>query len=553
MGLKFNPLSLMGFDIAGAAAGAVTWTGSVATEAALSTTGNTDGDAKVALDTDYIWIWDASTSRWINQGIKAAALGSTPGSQGYSLDYVNVASNRRELRLTLQPADATNPGAVTTGAQTLAGSKTFSSVVNANGGIDVTATGGTDSLNIGFTNADVINIGRSGATVNVIGTTAYQDVTNYEVEDKNITINKGGSAASATAAGLDVEENAVITGYVNTAADRNSWELKAPNTAGVAVITPGAGGITLNQTSHNPVTLGTANGLSLSTQALSLQAASGSQPGALASADWTTFNNKQAAGNYITALTGDVTASGPGSVASTIAAGVIVNSMVSGSAAIDFSKMVAIGSGQIILGSAGTVPTPTTVTGDITINSGGTTAISSGVIVNDDVNASAAIAVSKLAAMTASRAVVSDGSGFISPATTTATEIGYVNGVTSAIQTQLDTKATKSAGDIAETSFSVANNQSSVANVTGLAFANGSVRSFKAHVSVQIDATSDLFEVFSLIGIQRGADWALSYEGAGDTSGIAFSITNAGQVQYTSLDYTGFASATAKFRAEVTV
>jgi len=39
-----------------------------------------------------------------------------------------------------------------------------------------------------------------------------------------------------------------------------------------------------------------------------------------------------------------------------------------------------------------------------------------------------------------SRAVVSDGSGKIAAATTTATEIGYVNGVTSAIQTQLNAK-----------------------------------------------------------------------------------------------------------------
>lgn len=41
--------------------------------------------------------------------------------------------------------------------------------------------------------------------------------------------------------------------------------------------------------------------------------------GYLSSADWSTFNGKQASGNYITALTGDVTASGPGSVAATLA------------------------------------------------------------------------------------------------------------------------------------------------------------------------------------------------------------------------------------------
>jgi len=61
-------------------------------------------------------------------------------------------------------------------------------------------------------------------------------------------------------------------------------------------------------------------------------------------------------------------------------------------------------------------------------------------IANANIAAAAAIAVNKLAALTASRAVVSDGSGFLAAATTTSTEIGYVNGVTSAIQTQLDAK-----------------------------------------------------------------------------------------------------------------
>jgi len=61
-------------------------------------------------------------------------------------------------------------------------------------------------------------------------------------------------------------------------------------------------------------------------------------------------------------------------------------------------------------------------------------------IVNADVNSSAAIAYSKLAALTASRALQSSASGFIEAATTTATELGYVNGVTSAIQTQINSK-----------------------------------------------------------------------------------------------------------------
>ena len=61
-------------------------------------------------------------------------------------------------------------------------------------------------------------------------------------------------------------------------------------------------------------------------------------------------------------------------------------------------------------------------------------------IVNADISAGAAIVYSKLAALTASRALVSDGSGFVSAGAVTATELGYVSGVTSAIQTQLNAK-----------------------------------------------------------------------------------------------------------------
>jgi hypothetical protein len=106
-----------------------------------------------------------------------------------------------------------------------------------------------------------------------------------------------------------------------------------------------------------------------------------------------------------------------------------------------------------------------------------------------------------------------------------------------------------SAGDISETSFSMANNVTVAANVTSLAFANGTVRSFEALVSVQIDATADLFEVFKLHGIQKGASWDMSVESTGDNSQVVFTITAAGQVQYTSGNVAGFVSGTMKFRA----
>lgn len=52
---------------------------------------------------------------------------------------------------------------------------------------------------------------------------------------------------------------------------------------------------------------------------ISQSAASALSNGYLTSSDWSTFNSKQPAGNYITALTGEVTATGPGSVTATIA------------------------------------------------------------------------------------------------------------------------------------------------------------------------------------------------------------------------------------------
>jgi len=97
--------------------------------------------------------------------------------------------------------------------------------------------------------------------------------------------------------------------------------------------------------------------------------------------------------------------------------------------------------GTIYLGNGSNVATEVTLSGDITMTNAGVTSISAGVVVDADVNASAAITLSKLAATTANRALVSDASGFIVASAVTDTEIGYLDGVTSALQTQLDAKA----------------------------------------------------------------------------------------------------------------
>ena len=67
--------------------------------------------------------------------------------------------------------------------------------------------------------------------------------------------------------------------------------------------------------------------------------------------------------------------------------------------------------------------------------------LASNAVVNASVASGAAIAFSKMEDLTASRALVSDANGDVSVSAVTSTEIGYVDGVTSNIQTQLDTKA----------------------------------------------------------------------------------------------------------------
>ncbi len=89
--------------------------------------------------------------------------------------------------------------------------------------------------------------------------------------------------------------------------------------------------------------------------------------------------------------------------------------------------------------------------------------------------------------------------------------------------------------------FSSANN-SGAADVTGLIFTPSTDRGGKVLLSVFIDATSDLAAEFTLDVIQKAASFEISSEYLGDSSGIVFSITSGGQVQYTSTNETGFSS-----------
>lgn len=122
----------------------------------------------------------------------------------------------------------------------------------------------------------------------------------------------------------------------------------------------------------------------------------------------------------------------------------------------DDLKMATNTSGHILVGD-GTSYNPVAVSGDVTIASSGAITIAndaveqamiaddavgadqlaSDAVVNASIASGAAIAFSKMANLTASRALVSDANGDVSVSAVTPTELGYLDGVTSAIQTQL--------------------------------------------------------------------------------------------------------------------
>jgi hypothetical protein len=113
---------------------------------------------------------------------------------------------------------------------------------------------------------------------------------------------------------------------------------------------------------------------------------------------------------------------------------------------------------------------------------------------------------------------------------------------------------TPSAGDIIkERSFSAANTVVSPVNVSGFAFDSEVVRSFESNVSVAVDATSPLFAVYRLVGIQKSGSWSLNVSFVGDIiTPLQFSIDNTGQIQYTSGTFDGWVSTTMKFKALTT-
>lgn len=107
-----------------------------------------------------------------------------------------------------------------------------------------------------------------------------------------------------------------------------------------------------------------------------------------------------------------------------------------------------------------------------------------------------------------------------------------------------------------ETSFTIANNQSSPSDVTALVFDGSEVRSFEVDYQIYRNTTgggaTELAERGKLLAVYSSvaASWEMTQAPVVGSAGVTFTITTAGQIQYTSTNITGTPDTSAmKFQA----
>ncbi len=202
---------------------------------------------------------------------------------------------------------------VSAGFQTTATNATY---IGANSGQQAS---GNSQVGIGLnsmrsaTGAMSIGLGQesghssTGAHTLYIGDTT-QDATAYAINTVVI--------ASSNATGAVWTQNQNFSGTVNMSALTLSTGLQLDASKNIVSATLG----TVTEATSSVLTLTGFSNATFGSPTIQVKQSSTSVSGYLSNTDWNTFNGKQAAGSYITALTGDVTASGPGSVAATLAA-----------------------------------------------------------------------------------------------------------------------------------------------------------------------------------------------------------------------------------------
>lgn len=200
---------------------------------------------------------------------------------------------------------------------------TLSGHVTGSGATAITTTIVADVITNAMIRADEVYDSdlNLGVDANQINTADIPELTNLYYTEARVSANASVSANTAKV----TESTTATSPLVKT-----TYDISIPAATNAAAGHATAAHITALEANTAKVTESTTvtSPLVLSTYDISIPVATTSADGYLSQTDWDTFNNKQTAGNYITALTGNVTASGPGSVVATIAANAILNTMI---------------------------------------------------------------------------------------------------------------------------------------------------------------------------------------------------------------------------------
>jgi len=281
----------------------------------------------------------------------------------------------------------------------------------------------------------------------VSGTTTTVSSTTITVADKNIEIGKVASPSDTTADGGGLTLLGATNKTWNWVDSTDSWTSsehidlasgKVLKVAGTQILSAtnftGTSAIATNVTVADESSDTTCN-------VLFTTAATGNLPPKTGTN--LTFNSATGA-LTATSFNGDLVGGIPDdSVTSAkIVDGAIVNADINASAAIDYSKLATLADGNILVGNGSGVATSVNPSGDIDISNTGAFSIASGVIVNADVNASAAIAGTKISPDFGSQAITTTGN--ISAASGTFTD-AVVHNYTSAVQLPVGTTAQRPA------------------------------------------------------------------------------------------------------------
>jgi len=180
---------------------------------------------------------------------------------------------------------------------------------------DATASGpGSAPFTLATVNGSVGTFTYASLTVNGKGliTSASNGIVGSLTDVGTDGITVTGGTGAVLGAGTSLAQHVADTshnGYLSST-DWNTFNGKQSTLTFGNLTDIGTDGITVTGGTGAVIGTGTS---------LSQHVADTTHSGYLSSTDWNTFNGKQASGSYITALTGDVTASGPGSSAATLA------------------------------------------------------------------------------------------------------------------------------------------------------------------------------------------------------------------------------------------